>query len=434
MKTEEGALVKGPGMSDADEARMLRENEALVQKIARGVVGDTHLLEDALQEGRLCMLEATRRFDVSRGIPWAGYVSQAMRWEIIQWVANKANTVRVPVNAYQKGRRAPMVSVDAPLGADGGNDFSLLDTLAAPQGGDDLCDDALLVERLWTAVARLPEKMRRVVEWRFGEEKLKLEEAGERMGVTRERIRQLEAKALEKLAFALKEGEDGLTKADVLQAAKGRAGEARPSKWARSDKFQIQEPVWTQASEEAWAAKMAERERLRPAVRRGPVIGQRVGVEVLPAPGREILTLTEGMTMKNEPEVIFNWVPLEEEGPGLSEIGYMVSHKADEKNGVLRVAVCAALVKALGVKHGDLLRLDGDLKAGKAQLTRLPIPKPGKATRKIAIANTGRGEWRIPYTGQIAAVFPKVKNTTALGGAVLTQAGLLFDLPKGVKA
>jgi len=405
-------LVPGPGMSEAEEARMLRENEGLVQKVARSLVKDTHLLDDALQEARLTMLAATRKFDAGRGIPWSAYIAQAMRWEIIHWLGNSANTVRVPIRAWYKGRRAPMVSMDAPLGGEGDSSF-LLDTLVAAEGELGLSDEAGQVERLWAVVDRLPEKMRNVVRWRF-EQGLTLEAAGELMGVTRERIRQIEALALRKLSYELKEGADGLTGAAAWAAAKVRAQGLKLVKPKRvSVKAAAGQGVTAVKGRSDW------RKRVRLLLQESAAIEN-----------PKISNLTERTTMTTNAEVSLTWEPLEEEAvPGMAKMGYMVSLPKGEKNGVLRVYLCAEMVKDMKLKHGDLLRLDGAVEARKGRLTQGTWSKPGRAIRKLGVRPTGRGEWRIPYTGAIKDAFPLMREITELKGVVVTKEGVEFELP-----
>lgn len=167
-----GEIIPGLGMSAADEARLLQANEALVQKVARGLVGaESPLLDDVLQEGRVAMLELTRKFDASRGIPWGAYVAQGMRWEMIRWLKNCANTVRVPVHAFGKGVRALTVSLDKPVGED-------------EDGGT----------------------MRSVIQLRFSRDEPTREEINEQLGLglSRERIRQIENNGLKILRKRLK--------------------------------------------------------------------------------------------------------------------------------------------------------------------------------------------------------------------------------------
>jgi RNA polymerase sigma factor (sigma-70 family) len=437
--TEEKRVVPGPGLSDAEEGRLLRENEGLVQKVARSVVGDTHLLEDALQEGRMAMINLTRKFDASRGVPWSGYVSQGMRFEIIRWVANQGNAVRVPVHAYQKGRRAPMVSVDAPLCSDGDNGFSLLDTLAAPEGEHRLGDDPEQVARLWAAVDGLPEKMRRVIRWRFGEAKLTLEEAGEQLGVTGERIRQIEAKAVERLSWALREAvsaRNGAVLAAAKERAKGMCPQRSLKKPGGAERTCPQAPATVEdGNEPLW---------LRRARKRSFVVARTPEPESEPEPKilnstKETETMSETLMMPTTSPQVRDVAEDDDFRPmgivaGWSMecdvVNYSVRMRSKDRYEV-RFGIGSERIRKAGFVKGDFLRLDVAMKRGQCRLVKVGEAVPGIQKLKITRPTTGRGELVVTWRGEIEECLPDTKGAPMPLAVVCCDEarGLVFELP-----
>jgi len=107
--------------------------------------------------------------------------------------------------------------------------------------------------------------------------------------------------------------------------------------------------------------------------------------------------------------------------------GYSILAKG-KGSPTLSISINADLVRKLKVKDRDPLRLDGDLIERMARLT--PVTSPNnKATRKLWITKSGRGEWQIPYNGIITEAFPMVDSMTPLEGAEVTSDGLMFQLP-----
>jgi hypothetical protein len=107
--------------------------------------------------------------------------------------------------------------------------------------------------------------------------------------------------------------------------------------------------------------------------------------------------------------------------------GYSILYKG-KGSPTLSISINADLVRKLKIRDRDPLRLDGDLTERMARLT--PVTSSNsKATRKLVISKSGRGEWQIPYNGMIAEAFPAVKSMTPLNGAEVTSDGLLFQLP-----
>jgi hypothetical protein len=107
--------------------------------------------------------------------------------------------------------------------------------------------------------------------------------------------------------------------------------------------------------------------------------------------------------------------------------GYSIINKS-KRTLTLCISINAELTRKLKVKNHDPLRLDGDLTQRMGRLT--PVTSPhNKATRKICVSKSGRGEWHIPYSGMVVEAFPMVDGMTPLNGAEVTSDGLLFQLP-----
>ncbi len=230
-------------MIDGEMAQehLIRANARLVISVAKKYIGRGVPFLDLIQEGNIGLIRATNKFEYHRGHKFSTYATWWIRQAVSRAVADQGRTIRVPVHMgdqlnrmrrvqlqlIQELGREPLidelavamettpdkvenlleisrrpVSLETPIDEEGDSTFGdFVEDVTSPAPAEEVATH-LLHEQLQTALNRLPPREAQILRLRYGLEDGRvytLEEVGQTIGVTRERVRQLEAQALNRL-------------------------------------------------------------------------------------------------------------------------------------------------------------------------------------------------------------------------------------------
>jgi RNA polymerase primary sigma factor len=223
------------------QEHLIRANARLVISVAKKYIGRGVPFLDLIQEGNIGLIRATNKFEYRRGHKFSTYATWWIRQAVSRAVADQGRTIRVPVHMGDQlnrmrriqlrltqdlGREPTMdelalgmettpdkvetlleiarrpVSLETPIDDEGDSTFGdFVEDVNSPAPAEEVATN-LLHEQLKTALDRLPHREAQILRLRYGLEDGRvytLEEVGQEIGVTRERVRQLEAQALNRL-------------------------------------------------------------------------------------------------------------------------------------------------------------------------------------------------------------------------------------------
>ena len=192
-------------MTNTDSNKLVTDNLGYVVSIAKEYRDRGLSMDDLVSEGTMGMLQASKKFDSSKGKRFVSYAAGFIRESIEQAIAQQTGLYRIPKNEESKTeqRRAKAVSVDSPIPAGRQTNFTLLSVLEDKNAGraDDDLMNATVSDRLQRALNALDERERYVVAsfYGIGRPHLTMMEIAQEHGLKRERVRQIRDKAVRKL-------------------------------------------------------------------------------------------------------------------------------------------------------------------------------------------------------------------------------------------
>lgn len=267
----ESGFVETVSRQTAAREKMILSNLRLAFSIAKKYLGYGEPMDDLVQEANIGLMKAVERYDWRKGFRFSTYASWWIRQQILRAIADKARTIRLPVHLHDTVRRVVRErdAIEARTGQptklqdtayrvglsvgkvrkllELSESISSLDEIDAVTGlpfvdgllGDEAFDPYLHAEAnslrstLLKMIDDLGGRQSEIISMRFGfgsDDPMTLEEVGQNFGVTRERIRQIEAKALRKFAYS--------SRMDILSVYKGDGRGDKDSKVVSDSVFE----------------------------------------------------------------------------------------------------------------------------------------------------------------------------------------------------